>query len=429
MSGSKGRRGPRSYRYGGWLPSDRAEINRDIKEIVMEIYGTCDHKKVAAIESGKKPHPHGKKKLLPSVQNLKDLIENDPEIYMLFNQMFTQVPEENRTIPDYKAFIRIINDIVQKAPPCNGSKSIGCPINTILYWPMSTQAGTTAFINDKVTQAFKILLKEWGVYLTSPDSRYVLNDKDGWLGPEAMSKWPNFLDTFVCDPSLPHWGFKSWNDFFARQLKPNIRPIAPGADVIASPCESTPYLCKRNVQLLDVFWIKDQPYAMNFLLAHDPRVEQFVGGTVYQAFLSSANYHRWHSPVDGKVVRAYKVDGGYYAEAYSVGFDDTGDTKSQAYLTSVAARAYVYIQAKNPKIGLMCFVSIGMGEIASNDLVTYEGQDVKKGDELGAFHYGGSSYCMIFRPGVKVHFDYEPPEPDEDKYPLILVNSQVGYVE
>jgi hypothetical protein len=27
--------------------------------------------------------------------------------------------------------------------------------------------------------------------------------------------------------------------------------------------------------------------------------EKFVGGTVYQAFLSRADYHRWHSPVKG----------------------------------------------------------------------------------------------------------------------------------
>jgi len=28
-------------------------------------------------------------------------------------------------------------------------------------------------------------------------------------------------------------------------------------------------------------------------------VKDFVGGTVYQAYLSAENYHRWHSPVSG----------------------------------------------------------------------------------------------------------------------------------
>lgn len=40
------------------------------------------------------------------------------------------------------------------------------------------------------------------------------------------------------------------------------------------------------------------------MLAHDKLAEQFVGGTVYQAFLSALSYHRWHSPVSGKIVKA-----------------------------------------------------------------------------------------------------------------------------
>ncbi len=429
MSGIKGKCAPRPY-FGNWLPKDRAAIDRWVRKLVTETYGTCDHKKVAAMESGYKG---GKRlqilTLLPSVQNLKELIENDPEIYMLFNQMFTQVPEDHRIIPNYKVFLWLTNIIIQTAPPYNDSDMVGAPLNAILLWPMSTQAGTTAFLNNKVTQAFKVLLKAWCVYLKSLDSRYVLNETSGWLCLDAMAQMPNFTSTYVCDPALPHWGFTSWDDFFTRQLKPGARPVATGDDIIANACESTPYLCRRNVQLLDEFWIKEQPYAMNFLLANDTNVEQFVGGTVYQAFLSAMNYHRWHSPVDGKVVRAYTVDGGYYAEAYSEGFDETGDTKSQAYLTSVAARAYVYIQAKNSKIGLMCFVSIGMAEISSNELTVYEGQELKKGDELGTFHYGGSSHCLLFRPGVKVHFNYEPTEANEPGYPLIPVNAKVGYVE
>jgi len=33
-------------------------------------------------------------------------------------------------------------------------------------------------------------------------------------------------------------------------------------------------------------------------------MDHFVGGTVYQAFLSALNYHRWHAPVAGTIVRA-----------------------------------------------------------------------------------------------------------------------------
>lgn len=38
----------------------------------------------------------------------------------------------------------------------------------------------------------------------------------------------------------------------------------------------------------------------------------FVGGTVYQAFLSALSYHRWHAPIDGTIKDVYKIPGTYY---------------------------------------------------------------------------------------------------------------------
>jgi phosphatidylserine decarboxylase len=54
--------------------------------------------------------------------------------------------------------------------------------------------------------------------------------------------------------------------------------------VIVSACESTPYAITVDVQRRDRFWIKSQPYSLEDMLAGDEAVEQFVGGTVYQAF-------------------------------------------------------------------------------------------------------------------------------------------------
>ena len=91
--------------------------------------------------------------------------------------------------------------------------------------------------------------------------------------------------------------------------------------MIVSACESTPYGISTDVQRQDRFWIKSQPYSLQDMLANDESVDQFVGGTVYQAFLSATNYHRWHSPVAGTIVRAFVQDGTYYSEADSEGAD------------------------------------------------------------------------------------------------------------
>jgi Phosphatidylserine decarboxylase len=56
---------------------------------------------------------------------------------------------------------------------------------------------------------------------------------------------------------------------------------------------SPPLRCGVDVQLQDQFWIKCQPYSLQDMLGNDESARQFVGGTVYQAFLSATNYHRW----------------------------------------------------------------------------------------------------------------------------------------
>jgi phosphatidylserine decarboxylase len=71
----------------------------------------------------------------------------------------------------------------------------------------------------------------------------------------------------------------------------------------------------------------------------------------------------------------------------------------------VATRGLVYIQADNPDIGLMCVMFVGMAEVSTCEFTVYEGQHVNKGDELGMFHFGGSTHCLIFRPEVQLEFD------------------------
>jgi len=165
------------------------------------------------------------------------------------------------------------------------------------------------------------------------------------------------------------------------------------------------------------------------MLANDEAVDQFVGGTVYQAFLSALNYHRWHSPVSGTIVKAFLKHGTYFSEADVAGEDPAGPNNSQGYITHVATRALFLIQAADPGIGLMCFMPVGMAEVSScviaPDIVP--GSHVAKGQELGYFQYGGSTHCLIFRPDVIRDFAIGAiPQPTDPNAPLVLVNSKLA---
>ena len=100
------------------------------------------------------------------------------------------------------------------------------------------------------------------------------------------------IEQFEYNPADEQWGFASWNDFFTRPFRDGQRPVASPDDdkIIVNACESTPYRLAIGVKRQDRFWIKSQPYSLQDMLANDDAVDQFVGGTVYQAYLSALNY-------------------------------------------------------------------------------------------------------------------------------------------
>ena len=352
-------------------------------------------------------------KLKPSISELKTLIDSDSVVRMYFTQMLDQVPgyykqKPNINLTDVDQMLCLINAAMDRAPLYEDNDLVGFPINSIVNWTMGVPAGFAAYRNDKVNAAFRKILDEYGAYLRSPASLSVFNDKpDGWKSKAAVAKLG--MDQYQYDPNDTHWGFKSWNDFFIRKLKPGMRPIAEPDNnkVIVSAADSGVYKIQGNVKKQDWFWIKSQPYSLNDMLDNDQTmVDQFIGGDIYQAFLSATKYHRWHSPVSGTIKKAYIKQGSYYSAAESWGMDPASPNDSQGYLAHVATGAIIYIEADDPKIGLMVMMPIGMAEVSSCVLLDQikAGYKVKKGDELGYFQYGGSTHCLIFRPGVIKEF-------------------------
>jgi len=143
------------------------------------------------------------------------------------------------------------------------------------------------------------------------------------------------------------------------------------------------------------------------------------------------SYHRWHSPVDGIIEKGFNVDGTYYLEnaaegIYSEDPDEAAPDASQPFITSINARAVVFIKADNKDIGMMALVFVGMSEVSSCEITVVEGQRVAKGDELGMFHFGGSTHCLVFQPGVKLKFQVDVSESISHSAENVAVNSNLA---
>lgn len=396
--------------------------------------------------------------LIKPIREFKNMVDDDPVLKLTAESMFkeaailrSKTPLGTASIKSFNEFLELLNEIMYQAPEytigCPDTSSelepcglIGFPINALLDWPMATSFGYDFFANVLVNQQFKKILDHWSKFLVTEESRYVLVENHidqipkvlAWLSEEAKQEMVDvacqaslspdcknkpFEHFFECDPSDEYYGFGSWDQFFTRRFNKDVRPIAKSSDnpmdddIIANACESAPLQIVHDVSRSAEFWLKGQPYSLENMMNFDPLSHNFIGGTVYQAFLSALSYHRWNSPVTGKIKKAFVVNGTYYLENRHFGFVDTdgadpsAPNDSQPFLTAVATRAVIFIEADNPKIGLMCFIAVGMAEVSSCEITVREGHHVQKGEELGMFHFGGSTHCLIFRPGVDLEFD------------------------
>ena len=423
-------------RPGGWLPHDLNRIDHWIRKLKKHVQNN--------------PQP-----LIPVIQEFKDMVDQDPALHIAVFTMFKEAELRKEETPlgtpevkNFEGFLELLNAIMTQAPEyteceSNGEEEpcglIGFPINALLNWPMGTTAGYDVFSNSFINQQFKKILSHWSTFLVSKDSRYVLVENHpkqtpkvlAWLSKTAREEMvevacqaqkgkknkksctsQQFQDIFNCNPKDLYYGYKSWDDFFTRTFVKGVRPVASpnNDDIIVNACESAPLQVVHNVKENAQFWLKKQPYSLMNMMDFDPLAEQFKGGTIYQAFLSALSYHRWNSPVSGTIKKAYVINGSYYLENRYEGFinpdgaDPSAPNDSQPFLTAVATRALIFIEADNPKIGLMCFIAVGMAEVSSCEITVTVGQKVKKGQELGMFHFGGSTHCLIFRPEVKLKF-------------------------
>ncbi|KAF2476674.1 phosphatidylserine decarboxylase [Lindgomyces ingoldianus] len=427
------------HRIGGWLPKHPDHFLQWLHGVVATVR--------EAKKAGKLAKEH------TSIKNFRELIVSNTQVRMYFSLMFEEIPNNEvyqtdptgkRAIKDWEELLATMNLLLEQAPGwlynTEGQKGlVGFPFNAILDWPMGTAAGVSAFLREDVCACFKDILNEYGQFLSSERSGHVLNS-DNWFSPQALQemsrvasegygKTLSFEQAYECNPSLPGYGYKTWDEFFIRKFRKGIRPVYQVGDdlQIVNCCESTPYALQYDVKLVDNFWLKGQPYSLQDMLGSNEYGNIFQGGIVYQAFLSALSYHCWHAPVSGVVRDVFYIPGSYYAGSYWEGFanidpitgqpdpDPAGPNESQGYICQVATRAVMLLEATDPHIGLMAIVQVGMAEVSSCQWTVEKGDTLTKGQDIGMFHFGGSTHCLIFRKGVELKWVKDPMVTGEDK--------------
>lgn len=323
-------------------------------------------------------------------------------------------------IYDADTLVNYLDALLNMPPSYYAEMLVGLPFSAVFASVDATMAGSRCFNLPEFNKIMSDILKKWQSYLDSEDSGKRCFGEEGkeWLTEKAKKSYD--FDLWVKDQeSLPYW--KTWNSFFIRQFKnaPCERPIAaPNSNrIVCSPNDGQLFRWDMDIKEDDIFWLKDMNYSMHNIFSspdHNQQlvidkhklVDKFKGGYIFQTFLNPNNYHRWWAPVNGKILfDPFVIPGVFFNKLIKPDFAGA-TTASLPFLLHVNSRGLIVFDTED--YGLVCCIPIGMSEVSTVefDPNIKEGASVTKGQEIGKFKYGGSSFAMIFQnvPGKELIF-------------------------
>ena len=197
--------------------------------------------------------------------------------------------------------------------------------------------------------------------------------------------------------------YDTFGDFFARKLRPGVRPIDANESAVISPCDGV--VAARGIaEQGELIQAKGLNYRLEDLVVDRTMAARLTEGPYTTIYLSPRDYHRVHAPVDARLVAYDYVPG----ELWPV------NLKFAARKANLLARnERVVIWLESPRLGVVAVVMVaatGVGNIRlahAEDSVKWRhagelrrielDERVKRGDELGAFRLG-STVVMCFQP-------------------------------
>jgi phosphatidylserine decarboxylase len=205
--------------------------------------------------------------------------------------------------------------------------------------------------------------------------------------------------------------FKTFNEFFVRELTPNARPIDDDQNVITHPADACvsqfgPLIDNQLVQA------KNHNYsALELLVGDRTLADEFDQGSFATLYLSPRDYHRVHMPCDGTLRQMIYVPG----DLFSV------NPLTAENVPNLFARNERVVCVFDTEFGPMAQVLVGATIVGSIELVwagtitpprgnsvyrwdyPTEGEkaiSLKKGDEMGRFKLGSTVINLFAKDAV-----------------------------
>ena len=270
---------------------------------------------------------------------------------------------------------------------------------------IKTRNGNYVVKNEGQSKALEYLYRTWsGNLLLKALTRPIVSKIAGAFCDSPLSAFMivPFIKKSGIDMREYHFGwFRSYNEFFTRQIRSEYRPVDMSPEILISPCDSklSAYKIGENSR----FEIKGGSYTVKSMLKCGKLAQQYKNGWCLIFRLEVDDYHRYIYFDSGKKSDNTHIDGVLHT------VNPIALEKADFYKEN--SREFCILHTEN--FGDAVQIEVGamlVGRIKNH----HQSRSVKRGQEKGMFEFGGSTIVLLLKDAVA--------EIDED----ILKNSSEG---
>lgn len=223
----------------------------------------------------------------------------------------------------------------------------------------------------------------------------------------------------------PVGSMKTFNDFFTRELRPELRPIDQEPGSVVSPVDGT-IAEFGDIEKGLLVQTKGILYSLEDLVGKQNAMV-FQDGYFVTLYLSPADYHRIHVPIAGKV-REFSYFSGNLWPVNSIGVNNVGG------LFALNERIVTPVEGDRGIVGMVKVgativgkIKVNYSDLSSNskhatqlNLPVTPSRTYRKGDEIGRFQLG-STVILLFEKGRFKPSDIKPGIP-------VKLGEKIGYM-
>ncbi|WP_394270558.1 archaetidylserine decarboxylase [Qipengyuania sp.] len=134
-----------------------------------------------------------------------------------------------------------------------------------------------------------------------------------WLRDLLIRRFIAAYDVDMTEAARSPGQFRSFNDFFTRELKPGTRPLADAERHVLSPADGAVSQIGR-IEGGRILQAKGREFTAAQLLGGDEAAaRRFDGGSFATIYLSPRDYHRVHMPATGELLSTTYLPGDLFS--------------------------------------------------------------------------------------------------------------------